>query len=366
VTDTDDPNELIRDGEMLAYGSARTRLHSEAVRLADLRNDLETGFTARLALIVSGTFGGDPNLALVAFAWCLGQHDANPDRFPMETGAWGNDLLWMYKWIGERVSEHPAVTRAKIVELLEDMSRRYRQRGLGMRAVRKVELFGAINMFDQERILPALAAWLREKRDSGSDCRACDADYVAAAYLAVRDLESARLAARPILERRLSCAEIPTLTFGRFLLPLTEAGEIEAAKEYAALLPRRIGTNRVFVTTAGALVAYHVGRRSPAGLTAARRYAGWALEGETPLRRLVLILGLLRACRMAREMGKGGQSLGPLLPNETPSTYEDAESRLTQAARGLGDAFDVRNGHTRVGDAVREELDGGSRSWWSL
>jgi hypothetical protein len=360
--------QLLWDAEGLPYGVERTRKFTEAVRVADLHQDLDAGFRARQSLIQSATLGGDPNLALVEFAWCLGQHDANPDRFPMEMGNDFTNLLWMYKWILEQASEHPAISRSKLAELLTDMSRRYTERGISMRPVRKLELWSSMNMFDHDQVPAATARWLRERRDPLSDCLACDVDCEASAHLAMQDFTKAKQAAAPLLEHRMgmTCAEMPTFTYGKFLLPLSQAGEDAEANRLAQLLPRRIGTNRDFVYAAGTLVAYLVEHEPRKALRAAAKYAAWALYGETPLRRLVLMIGLVRASRLAREMGKGADPLGVLWPNEPATTFEEGEQRLTREALSLAQAFDQRNGHQRLGDAVGEHLEGTGRWWWPL
>src|SRR6266699_3601523 len=63
------------------------------------------------------------------------------------------------------------------------------------------------------------------ERTRSATARACDVDCEAAAHLAMRDLALARQAAAPLFEGRMTCAEVPALTYGRFLLPLSQAGQ---------------------------------------------------------------------------------------------------------------------------------------------
>jgi len=363
ATEVDD---FLREGALMPYGSERVRLHAEAVRVADLHQDLEAGFKARQQLIQSANLGGDPNLALVAFAWCLGQHDADPKRFPANGGGYFTNLLWMYKWVVERAIEHPAISRAKVDELLADMARRYTAGGFSLRPVRKLELQSAVTAQEAERIPAAMAEWLRLRRDSLSDCMACDVDMTSAAHLATHDLKLAREAAKPIFELRMTCAEVPTVTYGRFLLPLSRSGDDEEAQRLAHLLPRKIGINRDYVTPAGALVVYLVERRSRPALPTAQRHATWALVGETPLRRVTLMIGLAKASRLARDMGRGEDSLGILLPNEPATSFAEAEERMTQEAMKVAAAFDARNGHDRFSSTVSKHLAGDGEWWWPL
>ena len=65
-------------------------------------------------------------------------------------------------------------------------------------------------------------------------------------------------------------------------------------------------------------------------------------------------------------MGKGAEPLGRLLPTEPVTSFEDAEPRLYRETCNLADAFDKKNGHDRLGDAVREHLAGTRKWWWPL
>ena len=65
-------------------------------------------------------------------------------------------------------------------------------------------------------------------------------------------------------------------------------------------------------------------------------------------------------------MGKGGDPLGILLPSEPVTSFDEGEPRLYRETCNLADAFDKRNGHSRVGDAVRAHLEGTGTWWWPL
>jgi hypothetical protein len=81
-------DELLSQARALGYGPSRVSLTEEAVHLADTHGDLEQGFRTRMELMEAGTFGGRQDLLLVAFAWCLAQHDREPHRFDSYALLW--------------------------------------------------------------------------------------------------------------------------------------------------------------------------------------------------------------------------------------------------------------------------------------
>ncbi|EMO76953.1 hypothetical protein LEP1GSC127_3969 [Leptospira kirschneri str. 200801925] len=91
--------------------------------MADLRKNKELGFEVRLALIEAGIFSGAIDKALISFSWCLSQVDQNPEKFSEE------DLLWKYKWIIENLPAFPQIKKEQILEMLEDLEKRYEKTG---------------------------------------------------------------------------------------------------------------------------------------------------------------------------------------------------------------------------------------------
>src|SRR5439155_17014048 len=94
-------DKLTEEAELTGHGPAKIGLLEEAVRLADTHGDTEAGFNIRLTLMEASSFAGRPDLLLVAFSWCLAQHDRDPDLFGDE------DLLWKYKWVVNHLPDFP-------------------------------------------------------------------------------------------------------------------------------------------------------------------------------------------------------------------------------------------------------------------
>lgn len=120
---TEDLFPVLWDVELLKNDFSKCSLLEEIIRLADLRKNKELGFEVRLALIEAGIFSGALDKALISFSWCLSQVDQNPEKFSEE------DLLWKYKWIIENLPAFPQIKKEQILEMLEDLEKRYEKNG---------------------------------------------------------------------------------------------------------------------------------------------------------------------------------------------------------------------------------------------
>jgi hypothetical protein len=216
--------ELFIQSYYLEEGDAKIMLLEEAVRLADICGDFSLAYDARTLLINAATFGGAPEKAFVAYSWCLAQFD---QRGAAE-GIDERELLWMYKWILSHVTSFPQISKAQILEMLDDMAARYRRAGYSLRP--NYMLRNRIYRFWDEAEAAEFFRKAQETyRDGTSDCAACELDdAVSFALRRNEDAEAVSLAA-PIIQGRLRCGSVPKITFADLLLPLLRLGRVDEA-----------------------------------------------------------------------------------------------------------------------------------------
>ena len=68
-------DRLVATAERMDRGSVQVSALQEAVRLADRAQDPVRAFEARMKLVDAAKFSGDPEIALIAFTWCLAEAD---------------------------------------------------------------------------------------------------------------------------------------------------------------------------------------------------------------------------------------------------------------------------------------------------
>lgn len=334
---------LMARAERLEPGEAKVMALEEAARLADAHGEVPLAYEVRDALIDAATFGGFPDRALVAFAWCRGQQKKDPERFSPD------QLLWKQKWVVGRLDEFPHIGLKQIQGALDDVEQCFAKAGAGQRAVLKLRYQVARDMGD-----PAAdslwAKWVEAPRDHLTDCRACELDDELDYHLDRGEYEVLLKKARPLLEGRHGCAEVPHLTLGTVLYPLFKLNRLEQARDshlqgYA--LARR---NREFLATMGEHLEFlTLTGNVVRGLKLFERHVDWALEHASHRDRFTFYTAAL--CLMEQALVEGRERVELSLPRTfTLYTPEGAypvrtlRDWLASQAEGIAAKFDARNG----------------------
>jgi hypothetical protein len=337
--------ELLEQAEEIEDGASRIALVEEAIRIADTHGDVTLGFTARRELVEAGTFFGEADKALVAFTWCLGQCDRSPEEFDEE------ELLWQYKWVVNNLAEFPQLSRQQILEVLDDMTRRYRKVGSGLRAVYKIRCNIARDMGDRDEARHWQREWRDAPRDALTDCAACERDDQIAYMLYASKDERALELATPILRGAMRCAEIPHHTLARVLLPLVRLGRVPVAMACHQQGYRLISRNRDFIGEMASHVNFLglTGNLSR-GVQLVEKHVPWALETPELGKRFQFYLSARFVLGQLRDAGTSSAQLR--LPSTFPAYQESGRYEVPAlagwfdtAVRELAARFDTRNGN---------------------
>ncbi len=339
--------ELMARASRMKAGEAKVMALEEAARLADTHSDVELAFEVRDALIDAATFGGFPDKALVAFAWCRGQAKKDPERFDTSM------LLWKQKWVVARLDDFPHVTLKQIREALDDLEQTYAKVDAGKRSVLKLRYQTARDMGAQAEAEQYWAQWVEAPRDHLTDCQACDQDDEIDYFIERGDHARAVEKARPILEGRLRCAEIPHLTYGSVLYPLLKLGRLEQARDFHLNGYPLVARNRDFLATVGEHIEFLALTDNLArGLTLFEKHVAWALNHASYRDRFTFHAA--SAFLLSRLMAQGRETVSLRLPKAFP-LRQSQETYETQALHGWLDGqvkeiagrFDARNGTDR-------------------
>jgi hypothetical protein len=348
--------ELLLELWNLEPSAQQVQVAEEAVRLADGLGDVALGFQAREALVEAATFSGFPEKALVAFTWCLGQCDREPERFREE------DLLWEYKWVAADLPFFPQIPRARIEAIHADMEARYRRCGKSLQPIHKVRWLAALRMGQTEAALEYYERARATPRDDGSDCAACELDDEVVYHIARERYAEAATLAQPIVEGTMSCASVPHVTLAALLRPLLELERNEEALRLHRWGYRLVAGKRKFVDANAEHVEFLALTGNLArGVEALQAsLPGGASTTDLDDRYRLLSAGclLLRALAEADPAAPHGLRLpAGLLDGEgqTASSVAALAEAFERAALALADRFDARNGNDayRAGHARR-------------
>ncbi|HZI14266.1 MAG TPA: hypothetical protein VE153_28110 [Myxococcus sp.] len=339
---------LCDQAEALEPGEGKVRLLEEAVRLADTHGDTNLGYQLRDALIDAATFGGFPDKVLVAFAWCRGQQKKNPKQFDPE------GMFWKQKWVVGRIKEFPHISRKQIADALDDVEQCFAKADAGRRAVLKLRYSAARDMGDTAEADRLWAAWIAAPRDHLTDCRACELDDELDYHVDKGEYAQALSKARPILEGRQACAEIPHLTFGTLLYPLFKLGELKQAREVHKRGYAMVAKNREFLATVGEHLEFlALTDNLSRGLTLLEKHLGWALEHPSHRDRFSFYAPA--AFLLERVKSEGSRDMVSLrLTKAFPGYRADGgyevgalHAWVHGQARDIAARFDTRNGTDR-------------------
>lgn len=341
-------DELIEEAYELPEGLAKITTLEEAARAADLENNVVDGYTARSMIVESATFNGYPMKALVSFSWMLGQYDKNKELFD------SHELLWGYKWILDRISCFPDIPLEQIEQLLQDMRDRYKQDG---HSERTYYFYRAVNLFQQGRMSEAeqLVEQFRQMEpDFMSDCSACEQNRLVEFAAALNKDEETLTAAKPILNGRMACAEVPHVTISKVLMPLYRLGQLDKANKEHKRGYQLIKQNLDFLQHQGEHI-YYLAHTDPfKGLELLERHYPNMLTHENPYDKMLFL-----ACSSAllRKLAQEAIPVQVRLPESSPhlaaaATDDNGNNAARLAACFLeealatADRFDLRNGNT--------------------
>lgn len=342
---TDAVYDLMEQADDLPDGSpARLELLEQSVRLADSLGDIEAGWSARNQLIEAATMGGYPEKTLVAFAWMLAQFDASKDQYGWDE----DDLLWKYKWVINSLWNFPSVTRTQIEAAFDDFAARLERSGYGPRTLYYFRWIYEFARGDTQVAETWRNQWSRTKRDGISDCSACEASFVVD-YLR-SDPTAALEAAKPILNGRLRCAEVPHTTLAAILEPMLKIGQLTEAVSTHLRGYKMIRDNQEFLIAAGQHMAFLAYTHNlPKALELFERHLPWALATADMNRRYSFYGNALALLRRLRDAGQQFVALNvpkdfAIQPSPDGITVAALEAHLRSEATTIAAAFDARNG----------------------
>ena len=234
--------DILYESYDLPNSDTKIAMLEQAISLSDEINHVYYGYATRTELIEAATFGGYREKALVAFSWCLAQWDKDPeigDEY---------DLLWKFKWVLDHLSSFPQVSLSQIREMIEDFEQRLTKLDFSPRPAHYLHWALMIRMGYLEEAEEYIEKWKNSARDELADCEACECDKYTEYLYSTRQFEQQIEQVAPILDGKLTCAEIPHFTYAGILKPLIHLNRMEEAAKFHKLGYKMIKSDKDFVS----------------------------------------------------------------------------------------------------------------------
>jgi tetratricopeptide (TPR) repeat protein len=273
------------------------------------------------------------------------------DRFPAELGPMSMTIHWRLKWMTAGLVRNPAVPLETAQRWLDELDRRYRQRGFSSRPVHMMRWLLAQGRGDEAQATAEVEAWIASPRDQMADCHACERNDWGTWRAFLGDDAGALDYWAPILAGQLKCAEEPHRVLAKSLLPLVRTGRAQDARD-AFLRGYPLARHNVSLCAAvgGHIEFCALTGNEARGLEILAEHTAWLTDTQLDTAdRLAFLAGVSVLLRRLERLGYGDLPAGP-------DTVAGTASGLEAEIRELCSRYDARNRNMTVSARIAAQL----------
>lgn len=353
------PEALITQIHDLPHGEPRLDALSNAIAEADSASAHEWRFYFRREYINESIFHGDSFKAIICFPELLQIVDEHPEV--EEDNEY--ELMWAFKNVLENTFDFYQISREEIENYFEEFRKRSLKYGLTMRVyhMKKCKFYLAA---DPALVKESYEAFHKERRDSNSDCEACEMNFDMKVALALGEEEEALRIAQPLLDGKKRCAEVPHVTYGELAWHYLYKGDLEEAAYYGSRCERMIGNEPEFLEQAGILLELNSAVNPAHGWKLFKHSLENFMACRNPLMRMCYARGAYRLVNVLVSLTEPDDRFTksamvrvlPLEMTEKGMSMEAITAYFYQIAKEQSERLDARNGNTCYMDILQTEL----------
>ncbi len=347
--------QYIRTIQELEHGTPRLDAMTTAIEAADQASAHYWRMYFRFEYIKESVFYDDNFKAVIMFPNLLQIFDEHPE---LEDDLC-DDIMNAYKWILENLPDYYQVSREEIESYYADYEKRCKNYGFSMRVY---------NMKKSSFYLPIDPSAAKEcyqqfrtcKRDSNSDCEACEIHHDVKMALELGSEEEALRIAQPLLDGSKRCAEVPHCTYGVLTRYYLYHGNLHEAQYYGKLCERLIDNEPEFLDMTGTLLELYSVLSPAHGWKIFKRNIENFVQSKNPMLRMRFARGayrLLKKIAVETEYTESAliASLG-VKRSENGYAVSDLIDHFRTLAEEQSALLDKRNGTSYYMDQLRLEL----------
>lgn len=188
------------------HGEQRVKLLEECISLADKEKDAKRQLKYRLLANEETVFYSDSFKEYIYYPMIL----KISDEYYESTGErpFLYDILWDYKWLFSSMEMFYQIDDKQVQDLAADAIERYKNNGYSLRSLYQA-LYYHYKDVDTEKTDMYYELYRKEKRDSMSDCMACERSSDVGYLLARGRFDEAVNMADAVFRGKTTCAEQP-------------------------------------------------------------------------------------------------------------------------------------------------------------
>jgi len=226
--------------EELSDGEEKLDYLKKCIDEADREKDYILSLDLRYDYIKESVFNGDCYKAVIMFPEYMALFDKHPDKHDKEA------FMIAFKWIIEDIGDFYQITVEMAESYFEEFKKRCEMYGYSLRTYyMKKMLFYVHSKPEKAKELHEL--FRKSERDDLSDCEACEMSHDIRMEFNFGTEEKALAMLNEMLEKGISCGEVPEVTYGKCIEHFTKIGAIYEAEHYSSLLMPMIRGNDNFL-----------------------------------------------------------------------------------------------------------------------
>lgn len=215
--------------DSLAHGEDRLDYMKKCIAEADAQKDIPNMLEYRYNYIKESVFHDDAFKAVIMFPEFVKLFDENPGVFDTRS------FMFVFKWILGDSPEYYQISIEQMDKYFERFKEYIDKFGYTLRTY-YLEMYWAYKDIDIQKALKAFDEIAKYERTEISDCQACEASLFAKKELTFGSENKAVKMLNEMLDKNMTCAEVPQTTYGDFAREFAKRGMYEEAEHYADLL----------------------------------------------------------------------------------------------------------------------------------
>jgi hypothetical protein len=230
----------------------RVRILQKCIQKAQQWKDEDLEFQVRLAYVHQVNWLHKKEKAIAVFPWLLQYIDRKGSD-------WDKELtLWYYKWVIMSLPEFAHISLNRIEALFDDMERRYKDFGAGVRVIHYFKMSYYAKAGQMDKAAEHMRAYLNDNTTSDlDDCKACQYSNTISLLLGQQNYPAAIEKFQPLLKKEVSCKEVPNLTYPRMALAYHLNGEPEMAQQMDVEAGKHVELDKPQLEPIGHLLLYY-------------------------------------------------------------------------------------------------------------
>lgn len=292
-------NEILKEAVMAEHGEAKMEVYKRGWEEADSIKNYYFQMQFRLKYISEAVFYEDTMPMYVVFPELLKLYDEHEAEEGGNPGLFTYEVLWKYKWVLENAKDFYQISMQQFEAFKEDFKKRCLACGYSLRTYYQ-HSFSFYMRTDWKKAEEAYRSFLECKRDSLSDCMACERDTQVQYLLATDQEEEALRQAQDLFERKLTCGEVPEVTYGQMLrfynIQICDGNTecIQRTADFCEKIRFSVSRKQIGKEYLGDILLYYSLVNPSKALPFYKKYCSYFEENKNPVQKIYFGLGAVK------------------------------------------------------------------------